>query len=70
MDPQYKTMLEAGLVAAVSAFLMGRTLKRLLLLPFELWARKSNSPVAKEVVHDAEQDAGLDPLPPDNTTKT
>lgn len=41
---------------------MGKTLRRLILLPFELWARNSKNKIDDQIIADAEKDLGIDPL--------
>lgn len=57
----WNTILMTGLVGAVSTLVMGRTLRRLLLLPFEWWARKTENKLDDQIVADAERDLGIEP---------
>lgn len=49
-----------GAVAALATqILMGKFLKRLILLPFEYWASKTNNPVDDKLLDEAEKDLGI-----------
>jgi hypothetical protein len=61
----YWQVLLPALISAGGALLMGKTIRRLLLLPFELISRKTASKLDDQLVKDAEQDLGLDALPED-----
>ena len=58
---EYRQLIMAGLAAALSAALMGKTLKRLILLPFKLLASKTKTREDDVIVAEAARDMGLDP---------
>lgn len=61
MSPEYQKLLEAGFLALLGSLLMGRTLKRLILLPFEYLAKRTSNTIDDQIIADAEQDAGIEP---------
>ena len=58
-----KTVLMVGLAGVVTALLTGKTLRRLLLLPFELLAKKTANKTDDKLVEEARKDLGV----PDKT---
>lgn len=51
----------AALVPVLASLVAGRTLRRILLLPFEYWARRSKNTIDDQIVADAEKDLGIEP---------
>lgn len=58
---EYQALIQAGMLALVGSLLMGKTLKRLILLPFQWWARKTSNIIDDQIVADAERDVGIEP---------
>lgn len=58
---QYKTMIGTGVGSAVVLLLAGKTLRRLLLLPFKLLAEKTKTKEDDLLVEEAARDLDLPP---------
>lgn len=57
----YKQALMLAVSAVLLALLTGKTLRRLLLLPLKLLAKKTDTEEDDELVNEAARDLGLDP---------
>lgn len=53
------TLLMVALAGVATALLTGKTLRRLLLLPFELISRKTETKVDDKLVEEARKDLGV-----------
>ena len=56
-----KQLAVPAFIAIGTTLLMGRTLRRLILLPFEWLARNTENKIDDQIVSDATQDLGIDP---------
>lgn len=54
-----KTILMVALAGVVTALLTGKTLRRLLLLPFELLSKKTANKTDDKLVEEARKDLGI-----------
>lgn len=54
------TQVGLALAGIGTALLMGKAIRRILLLPFEWLARKTDSKVLDVIVDEAEKDLGID----------
>lgn len=52
-------MLMAGFAATLATLLAGKTIRRLILLPFEWLASKTESRIDDKIVEQAEEDLGI-----------
>lgn len=56
----WQAVLMVSLMGAVTALLSGKFVRRLLLLPFEFLAKKTNNKIDDKLVAEAEKDLGID----------
>lgn len=59
MQLDWKTLAISGLAGVVTALLTGKTLRRLLLLPFEFISHKTQTRVDDKLVEEARKDLGV-----------